>query len=410
MPESGNSGGKPCFSGEKLGSVGDPEAVGAGLYDGAVSTAELLARRLANQQLAAQQSADPVDVTRWLGAVQSQEYAQSLWALGLRTKGSTAASIEAAIDRGAILRTWPMRGTIHLVPAEDARWMVHLLAGRPVRLVRNMYRKIGLTDDVFALAADVVTGALRGGRQLPRKDLYALLTDAGIDCSASPNGGRGNHILGYLSHTGLLCIGPVRRGQPVFVLLDEWAPAPRTPAEPLAELAVRYFGSHGPATVRDFAWWSGLTLADTRRAIELAGPALAAEDRGGELYWDAAGPGRQQATSPEGAYLLPAFDEYTVAYKNRGLLLGGGGPPAKSDQANADLLNPVMLLDGRAAGLWKRVVVGKSVQISLAPYGRLGGPDRSRLAAAAERYAAFLGLAAEVSWAAPDDVRRMRWA
>ncbi len=382
-------------------------AVGAGLYDGAVDTEELLARRLASQLLAAPRSADPTEVTRWLGAVQSQEYAQSLWALGLRTQAATAASIEAAIDRGAILRTWPMRGTIHLVPAEDARWMVHLLAGRPVRLVRNTYRKIGLTDDVLARAADVVTGALRGGRQLPRKDLYALLTSAGIDCSASPNGGRGNHILGYLSHTGLLCIGPVRRGQPVFVLLDEWAPAPRQPAEPLAELATRYFTSHGPATGRDFSWWAGLTQADAKRAIELAGPALAAGEYDGERYWDAAGR-PSQAAPPDGAYLLPAFDEYTVAYKDRSLL-ANGGPQAKSDNLNSDLLNPVMLLDGRAAGLWKRVVGGKSVQISLAPYGRLGRPDRSRLTAAAERYAAFLGLAAEVSWAGPDDVRRMRW-
>ena len=371
-----------------------------------MSTEELLGRRLSNQQLAAPQMADPVEVTRWLGAVQSQEYAQSLWALGLRTQGSTAASIEAAIDRGAILRTWPMRGTIHLVPAEDARWMVTLLAGRPMRSAAGTFRKIGLTDDVFARAADVVTGALRGGRQLPRKDLYALLTSAGIDCSASPNGGRGNHILGYLSHTGLLCIGPVRRGQPVFVLLDEWAPAPREPAEPLAELAVRYFTSHGPATVRDFAWWSGLTQADAKRAIELAGPALADEEHDGERYWDAAG--RRDQAAPDGAYLLPAFDEYTVAYKDRGLL-ADSGPQVRSDQLNSDLLNPVMLLDGRAAGLWKRVVGGKSVQISLAPCGRLGRPDRSRLAVAAERYAAFLGLPAEVSWSDPDDVRRMRW-
>ncbi len=336
-------------------------------------TEELLARRLANQLLAAPRSADPVEVTRWLGAVQSQEYAQSLWALGLRTQGASAASVQAAIDRGAILRTWPMRGTIHLVPAEDARWMVTLLASRPMRSAAGTFRKIGLTDDVFARAADVVTGALRGGRQLPRKDLYALLTKAGIDCSASPNGGRGNHILGYLSHTGLLCIGPVRRGQPMFVLLDEWAPAPRQQAEPLAELATRYFTSHGPATVRDFAWWSGLTQADAKRAIELAGPALADEEHNGERYWAATG--RRDQAAPDGAYLLPAFDEYTVAYKDRSLL-ADGGPQAKSDKLNSDLLNPVMLLDGRAAGLWRRVVGGKSVQISVAPYGRLGRPDR----------------------------------
>ena len=370
-------------------------------------TDDLLARRLANQHLAAPRTADPAEITRQLGAVQSQEYAQSLWALGLRTQGASVASIEAAIDRGAILRTWPMRGTIHLVPAEDARWMVRLLAGRPVRLAANTYRKIGLTEDILARAADVVTGALRGGRQLPRKDLYALLTAAGIDCSASPNGGRGNHILGYLSHTGRLCIGPVRRGQPVFVLLDEWAPARREPAEPLAELAERYFTSHGPATVRDFGWWSGLTLADAKRAIELAGPALADEEHDGERYWGAAGR-TGQAAPPDGAYLLPAFDEYTVAYKDRSLL-ADGGPQAKGGQLNSDLLNPVMLLDGRAAGLWKRVVGPKSVRISLAPAGRLSRPDRGRLAAAAERYAAFLGLPAEVGWADPDDVRRMRW-
>ena len=368
-----------------------------------MSTAELLARRLGNQQLTAPRTADPAEVTRQLGAVQSQEYAQSLWALGLRTQGASAASVEAAIDRGAILRTWPMRGTIHLVPAEDARWMVQLLAGRPMRLAANTYRKIGLTEDVLARAADVVTGALHGGRQLPRKDLYAVLVSSGIDCSASPNGGRGNHILGHLSMTGLICIGPVRRGQPVFVLLDEWAAAPRQPAEPLAELAVRYFTSHGPATLRDFGWWSGLTQAEARRAIELAGPALAAADCDGELYWEGAGSPNDAVAPLEGAYLLPAFDEYTVAYKDRSLL-GDGGP-----QVNSDLLNPVMLLDGRAAGLWKRVAGAQSVQISLAPYGRLSRLDRSRLVAAAERYAEFLGRPAEISWADPDDVRRMRW-
>jgi hypothetical protein len=193
----------------------------------------------------------------------------------------------------------------------------------------------------------------------------------------------------------------------VFVLLDEWAPAPRQPAEPLAELAVRYFTSHGPATVRDFGWWSGLTQADAKRAIELAGPALAAGDRDGELFWD--GPGRRGETAPpDGAYLLPAFDEYTVAYKDRSPL-ADGGPQAKSDKLNSDLLNPVMLLGGRAAGLWKRVIGATSVQITLAGYGRLGRPDRSRLVAAAERYAEFLGRPADISWAGVDEARRMRW-
>src|SRR5690242_17854 len=121
------------------GFVGDPRAVGPGSYDGAVKLDELLGRRLSNQQLAAPRMADPVEVTRWVGAFQPQEYAQSLWGVGLRTQDATAASIEAAIDRGAIVRTWPMRGTIHLVPAEDARWMVTLLAGRPMRSVAGTF-------------------------------------------------------------------------------------------------------------------------------------------------------------------------------------------------------------------------------------------------------------------------------
>ncbi|MGP7998886.1 MAG: winged helix DNA-binding domain-containing protein [Streptosporangiaceae bacterium] len=366
-----------------------------------MSTERVLARRLANQQLAAPRSADPADVARQLGAVQSQEYAQSLWALGLRTQGASAASVEAAIDRGAILRTWPMRGTIHLVPAEDAHWMVRLLAGRRIRSVAGVYERIGLTPDVLARAAGVVTGALRGGQQIRRKDLYALLTSNGIDCSASPNGGRGNHILGYLSMTGLLCIGPVERGHPMFVLLDEWAPASRQPADPAAELAVRYFTSHGPATMKDFGWWSGLTLAEIRQAIEVAGPALTAEDHAGEQYWS--GAGQPAAAAPEGAVLLPAFDEYTVAYKDRAILLDGLARPP------SDLLNPVMLLDGRAVGVWKRVITAKSVQISLAPYGRLGRVGRARFEAAAQWHADFHSLSAEISLADPADVRRMRW-
>ena len=170
----------------------------------------MLARRLANQQLAAPRSADPADVARQLGAVQSQEYAQSLWALGLRTQGASAASVRGRHRPGgdpahlADARHHPPRpGRGCALDGAAAGWAPDQVGGRHVR-------RIGLTPDVLARAADVVTGALRGGQQLRRKDLYALLTSNGIDCSASPNGGRGNHILGYLSMTGLLCIGPVR--------------------------------------------------------------------------------------------------------------------------------------------------------------------------------------------------------
>jgi hypothetical protein len=360
----------------------------------------LLARRLANQHLAATTTGDPAEVVTHLGAVQAQEYGQSLWAVGLRTRQASAGTIEAAIDRGAILRTWPMRGTIHLVPASDARWMLGLLAGRRIAQMAGVYQRIGLTDDVFNRSAEIVAGALRGGRQVRRKDLYAVLADHGIDCSASPSGNRGGHILGYLSMTGLICLGPLDGRQPTFVLLDEWAPSPRKPGDPMAELATRYFTSHGPATARDFGWWSGLKLSDAREAIGLAGPALAAEELDGETYWQ--GAGQPAGAVPGGVHLLPAFDEYTVGYSDRTALLQGRTLP------RGDLLNPIMVLDGRAVGLWRRTIGGEAVTIQLAPFGKISGRDRERFQQAAERYAAFLGVPAEITHAAAAEVRRQR--
>lgn len=360
----------------------------------------LLAKRLANQHIAATRTGDPAQVVAHLGAVQAQEYGQSLWAVGLRTMQATSGTIEAAIERGAILRTWPMRGTIHLVPAADARWMIELLAGRRVRQMAGVYQAIGLTDEILGRSAEIVAGALRGGRRVRRKDLYSLLTGRGIDCSASPRGSRGGHILGYLSMTGLICLGPLDGRQQTFVLLDEWAPGVRRPADPLAELAARYFTSHGPATARDFGWWSGLNLGEAREAIERAGPSLAAEDLDGETCWDGAGPAAGAA--PGGVHLLPAFDEYTVGYSDRAALSGGRPLPP------ADVLNPVMVLDGRAVGLWRRSIGRETVKIELAPFGRIGTRDRERFRQAAERYAEFLGMPAEITQAAAAGVRRQR--
>jgi hypothetical protein len=372
-----------------------------------MTLARLLAWRLTSQYLDGRQAGDPARIVRHFGAVQAQEYAQSLWAVGLRTRDATAPSVEAAIESGAILRTWPMRGTIHLVPAEDARWMLDLLAGRRIRQMATVYRKLGLTEEVLGRAAEIVAGELRGGRRIRRPDLLALLAGCGIDCSASPHGSRGSHILGYLSMTGLVCIGPMDGAQQTFVLLGEWAPHPRMPEDAAAELAARYFTSHGPATVRDFGWWSGLPLGQVRPAIERAGPALAATELGGEVYWHGngqPGPVRGDAgPATGGALLLPAFDEYTVAYKDRDALLAEGHqlPPG-------DLLNPVMVLDGKVVGLCKRVITRDGVQLTLAPFGRLAKGDRDRFAVAAGRYAAFLGLPAEIAAATPAQVRRQR--
>jgi hypothetical protein len=361
---------------------------------------ELLARRLAHQFLASPATGDPAEVVAHLGAVQAQDYRQSLWAVGLRTRGATLSTVEAAIEQGTIVRTWPMRGTIHFVPAEDARWMVELLAGRRARQMASVYQKIGLTRAILARSADIVSRALSGGGRVMRKDMYTILTDHGIDCSGSYHGSRGGHILSYLSMTGLICLGPLAGRQPTFVLLDEWAPAPRKPVDPIAELVVRYFTSHGPATAMDMGWWSGLTLTEIRQAAQRAGSSMVAEELGGEIYWRGAEPAR--AAVPDGVHLLPAFDEYTVAYSQRVLMLGDH-PLSRSD-----LLNPVMVLNGRVVGLWKAATTRAAVRMWLAPMDGAARREADAFGAAAQRYAEFLGLPAEISLGSLDDVRRLR--
>jgi hypothetical protein len=366
----------------------------------------VLATRLASQRITTASASTPAGVVTSLGAVQAQEYGQSLWALGLRIEGSTVATIEESIAAGSILRTWPMRGTIHLVPSPDARWMTDRLAGRKVRQMTNVYRNIGLTEAVLSRSGDVVRAALTGGNRMQRKGLYALLTQHGIDCSASPNGSRGGHILTYLAMLGEVCLGPLDGRQPTFVLLDEWVPEPRTPAEPLAELALRYFRSHGPATAKDFAWWSGLTLAEVRQAIDLAGPGLAMVENDGRQHW--LGAGTAPVSRPAaGAYLLPAFDEYTVAYSDRAAVLAGRDLSG-SDLVKGDLLNPLMVLDGLAVGVWRPTTGRTSVTITLAPFEGVSEAEVSRFDEPCSRYGKFAGLDVRVERSDYRQVRRQR--
>jgi hypothetical protein len=361
----------------------------------------LLATRLANQQLAEPALTTPAKVVAHLGAVQAQEYAQSLWALALRTRGGALEQIEAAIASGQVLRTWPMRGTIHLVSSQDARWMTDLLAPRKIRQMTNVYEKIGLSRSVLGRAGDIVGAALAGGNRIQRKDLYAILTQHGIDCSASPNGSRGGHILTYLSMLGQICLGPLDGRQATFVLLADWVPRSRTPAEPLAELATRYFSSHGPATAKDFGWWSGLNLTEVRQAIELAGPALSPVRIDDQAYWTGAGqvPGQQGLA---GAYLLPAFDEYTVAYRDRTALFGD------RTLSQGDMLNPLMVLDGRAVGVWRATSSKALCTITLAPFDGVSGAELKAFDEPCADYATFLHRSLDVAHGDFRQVSRMR--
>jgi len=347
----------------------------------------LAAQRLRQQRIGHNPFVSAADTVRWFGAVQAQDYLGSLWAVGLRTRGATENSVERAISERQIVRTWPLRGTLHLVAAEDARWMLDLCG--PRTLARNtprLKREYGIDTRLVANSRKVLSDALRGGNCLPRPELYRRLDHAGIATKAS----RGLHLLWWLAHEGLICVGPRDGKQQTFVLMDEWLPAtpPRSREESLAELARRYFTSHGPATVRDFAWWSGLTATEAAIALESVARELVAATIDKQIYWHA--PVDATTRAARGCHLLPAYDEYTVAYQDRSAIMTSK-VAARADSGHG-IFYPPIVIDGQVAGTWSRVLKKDAVAITCRLFAPLDRRQQQALAAAAQRYAKFLGL------------------
>lgn len=352
----------------------------------------LAAVRLQRQRLTQPDFRSPADVARAFGAIQAQDVYSSLYAIGLRMADATEGVVEQAITDKTIVRTWPMRNTIHFIPAEDTRWMLKLLVERLLTKNASMYRNVGLTESDFARSRDVLTESLQGGQQKTRPQLYAALDAAGIETSGEQ---RGLHILGYWSRAGLVCLGPRQGKQPTYVLLDEWLPP--TPLlegeEALATLARRYFASHGPATERDFAWWSGLTIGECRVGMRQVAQEFEQETIDGAVYW--LSPGALPADDARHlVHLLPSWDEFTVAYRDRSALLHPAFP-----QDSFIVLGPVIVVDGRLVGSWKRNITKGAVTVTCTLYAPLSADDQEALEQAVGRYGRFLGLPAKLEMA-----------
>jgi hypothetical protein len=357
-----------------------------------MKTDEVARLRLSNQGMGAGRFKNPADAVRWFGAVQAQDYLGSLWALGLRLPGSDEASVERAVADRSIVRTWPLRGTLHFVAAEDVRWFLDLSGARTIAREAGRYRQLGLDEATFAKSGRVIARALEGGRQLTRAELADALEREGVATEDQ----RLIHLLNRSALEGLTCYASRRGKQFTFALLDEWVPPSKGLSREgaLAELAGRYFRSHGPATLEDFVWWSGLKTADAREGLETARPRMELEVIEGRTYWLSSSK-TVVAEVKSVAQLLPAFDEYTVAYKDRGAVLHPSHT-RRPDAATA-VLGPTAILDGRAVGTWKRTLKGGSVVIETSLWTTLKRAERSALDEAARRYGEFLGLDAEVT-------------
>lgn len=236
---------------------------------------EIALLRLAAQRLAGPGEDSAAGAVRWLTALQAQDYRGLLTSVALRTAPRTRAAVHAALDAGEVVKSWPMRGTLHLVLAEDLPWLLDLLAPRILRQSARRRAELGLDEPILERAREIASEALRGGRRLRRAELLAAWDEGGVPTT----GQRGYHMLAHLGLTGTLCFGPAHpdRDEQLVVLIEEWIPHPRRPQrdEALGELATRYFGGHGPATAKDFTRWAGITAADTRTALAGARPRLA---------------------------------------------------------------------------------------------------------------------------------------
>ena len=355
---------------------------------------DIAQQRLLNQRLTGSRFKSPEDAVKWFGAVQSQDYPGAKWALGQRTRGATDAGVDVAFARGTILRTHVMRPTWHFVTPTDIRWMLALTAPRVNAAMAYYYRQAEIDDALVARSKAVFTKALRGGKQLTRTELGKELQRAGI----SANGVRLGFLVARAELDALVCSGALKGKQHTYALLEERVPEvkPLSRDEALTELIRRYFTSHGPAQPLDFVWWSGLTMADTKRGIELAKSELAQEAIAGKTYWF--NPSMTVARPVPGTriHLLPNYDEYFIAYKDRSAVSDAALFKQSSDVIRY-LYGYIVIMKGRVIGGWKRTIDKNGVVLEVRLPLALDEIAREALKAASERFGAYVGKPVELA-------------
>lgn len=341
-------------------------------------------QRLYNQHLEGPKFTRPEDVVAWFGAVQAQEYGLAKWALGMRMEHATEKIIEQAVTDGTILRTHIMRPTWHFVPRDDIRWMLELTAPRVHQVNGTMYRRLELDDALLQHSDEIIARAVEGGRYLTRAELGKILSEAGIDTT---NGMRLGYIVHHAELEGVVCNGPRRGKQHTYALIDERAPQARRLErdEALGELTRRYFTSHGPATVKDFSWWSGLTVADVKAGLAMVD--LCHETIDGMTFWFAASTPADFEPPLQG-HLLPVYDEFTIAYKNH----SASFDPQYAELMNNGFFTSAFALKGELIGMWRRTFRAKAVVIELSPFYPYNAVENEAFTAAAQRFGTFLEM------------------
>jgi len=344
---------------------------------------EIARQRLFNQYVAGQSLKKPADVVQYMGAIQAQDYAGAKWAVGIRFQKSKDAAIDKAMANGSIIRTHVLRPTWHFVTPADARWMIELTAPRINILAAGRHRQLKLDSKTLKLSNDILAGALNGKKQLTRLALQDALHKAGINTDEQ----RFVHILMQAELDKVICSGGRQGKQFTYALFDDRVPKGNdfTHEEAVAELLKRYFISRGPATLHDFTWWSGLTVADAKNGLEASKGELESIDINGLTYWMAKHQRPINSKAPL-AHLLPAYDEFAVAYSDRTAIIN----PKYLTEAKHVIFAPSVVVNNQVVGTWKRTVKKNEVEVVLEPFGKFNKAQTTAVEAAIKRYQRFV--------------------
>ncbi|WP_457950922.1 winged helix DNA-binding domain-containing protein [Pseudarthrobacter sp. alpha12b] len=345
--------------------------------------------RLASQQLAGGAASVP-ELVRWMTAMQAQDLQAALWAVGARVPGAGLSDVRAAIDAGAVVRSWPMRGTLHLVAPEDLRWMLDLTAERLTKSIAARHRQLDIAWSDVEKARDLALDRIRTDGPVSRSELFKAFDDGG----QPTQGQRGIHLLGTLCRHGWLVPGPLAGNQQLIAAFDQWIPVSHRPGreEAIAGFLLRYFRSHGPATLRDFAWWTQLPLTEVRAAVQHVRNQLVELDIDGTSYWlspDVAALLESGVPAGRSVHLLPGFDEFVLGYTDRTPVLA----PEHFDlivPGGNGVFKKTVVAAGKVVGTWALQGTGPGAAVvpQLFDGTRQLGP--AALAKAAKRYTTFL--------------------
>jgi hypothetical protein len=357
-----------------------------------MNPADIANIRLINQQIEQSKCETPKEVVDWMGAMQAQDYAMAKWAIGVRFPEATDRLVETALDKGEIIRTHMLRPTWHFITADDIYWMLALRAAHIKAAIRPRAIQLGLTEDVIAKSNQIMEKVLRGGKNLTREEILPELTKAGIRVDEN----RASHLLMWAELDGLVCSGATKGKKLTYALLEERVPKTDLPSreEALARLAQKYFSSHGPATVQDFIWWSGLSTKEANHALELVKLNLNPETIDGQTYWAV----KTNSLAPadiEAVTLVPAFDEFIIGYTDRNAALPFEN--FKEAVSNNGIFRPIIVINGQVTGIWRRTFQKGKVMVETEFFQPPEKSTMHLIEEAARKYGQFMEMEVETN-------------